>query len=236
MKTSWIAKGAFAAIALSGFVIGGLGAYVYVANRHLPPSGSGPDSVLVFRDHVDHPVTPAMERAAQELGGAKAPSFAATDLQGKNCSLASLTTDRPLVLFFVELHCPCCKGAKPYIDRIQRYYGDRCNVVGVINAKPDMALAWSKTVQPRFDVIPDPDMKIIRAYRAQRGVYTTLVAPGGRIVKAYPGYSQSMLREITTSIARLAGVKARPMPIEPAPKRMTSGCLFPGTKLPGDEP
>ena len=78
-------------------------------------------------------------------------------------------------------------------------------------------------------------MKIVRAFKAQRGVYTTLIAPGGKIVKAYPGYSQDMLQDITTKIASLAGVALRPMPLAPAPKKMTSGCIFPGTKLPGDE-
>jgi peroxiredoxin len=176
-----------------------------------------------------------MEAAARELGGAMAPSFRAVSLDGKAYSLASLTTGKPLVLFFVELQCPCCKGAKPYIDRIQNYYGDVCNVVGVIDAKPDMARLWSQMVGPQFDVVPDPEMSIIRSYKAERGVYTTLIAPGGRIVTAYPGYSQDMLCDITKKIARLAGVKPRPMPFEPAPKKLTSGCIFPGTKLPDDQ-
>jgi peroxiredoxin len=176
-----------------------------------------------------------MESAARELGGAMAPNFNAVSLEGKPYTLASLTSTKPLVLFFVELQCPCCKGAKPYIDRIQTYYGDVCNVIGVIDAKPEMARLWSQTVGPQFGVVPDPEMSIIRSYKAERGVYTTLVAPGGRIVTAYPGYSQDMLRDITKKIARLAGVKSRPMPLEPAPKKLTSGCIFPGTKLPDDQ-
>lgn len=180
-------------------------------------------------------MTAAMAAATRELGGKPAPDFSGQDLSGKSCSLASLTKDKPLVLFFVELQCPCCKGAKPYIDRIKDYYGDVCNVVGVIDAKPDMAKLWSQAVVPEFDVIPDPDMSIVRAYKADRGTYTTLIAPGGRIVKAYPGYCQDMLRDITDKISKMAGVKPRPMPLAPAPKTMTSGCIFPGTKLPEDQ-
>ena len=218
------------ALALGGAIV----LYVAASNERLAKP-SAPPRQLVFREGEDHPVTPEMRKAAADLGGAKAPSFEAQDLDGRSVSLASLTQSKPLVLFFVELQCPCCKGAKPYIDRIKSYYGDVCNIVGVINAKPELALLWAKTVGPQFGIIPDPDMKIIRSFKAERGVYTTLVAPGGRIVKAYPGYSQDMLKEMTATIARLAGVSPRAMSVLPAPKRMTSGCIFPGTKLPDDQ-
>lgn len=214
--------------------VAALYSYDLYYNAHLPPLSPAEPS-LVFRDGEDHPVTPEMAKAARDLGGIRAPDFSGQDIDGKLVSLASLSRDKPVVLFFVELQCPCCKGAKPYIDRIKNYYGDVCNVVGIIDAKPDMATLWSQTVGPQFDVIPDPEMKIVRSYKADRGTYTTLIAPGGKIVKAYPGYCQDMLKDITGKIARLAGVKIRPMPLAPAPKRMTSGCIFPGTKLPGDE-
>lgn len=220
------------ALAVTAFVFLGLFAYVDIANRHAKPAEG---ETLVFREGRIHPVTPAMAQAASELGGASAPNFEATLLDGTPCSLASLTRGKPLVLYFIEVLCPCCKGAKPYIDRIQTRYGDVCNVVGVIDAKPSLAQVWANTVKPQFDVLPDPQMAVIRGFRAQRGVYTTLIAPNGRIVTAYPGYSQDMLHDLTKKIARLAGVKERSMSVEPAPIKLTSGCIFPGTKLPGDE-
>jgi peroxiredoxin len=223
-----------AVLAAPILVIVGLYASIVYSNAHLPPPPP-PQQSLVFREGEDHPVTSNMVKAARELGGRKAPGFSGQDIHGKPVSLASLSRDKPVVLFFVELQCPCCKGAKPYIDRIKNYYGDVCNVVGIIDAKPDMAKLWSQTVGPQFDVIPDPTMSIVRSYKADRGTYTTLIAPGGRIVKAYPGYCQDMLKDITGKIVRLTGIRPRPMPLEPAPKRMTSGCIFPGTKLPGDE-
>lgn len=217
--------------AVSAFFVACLFGYVKWQNSVLPK----PVGYVTFHEQVDHPVTSEMRQAAKQLGGTPAPAFDGVGLTGARLSLASLTKDKPLVLFFVELHCPCCKGAKPYIDRIETYYGDVCNVLGVIDAPPDLAKAWANTTGPQFDVMADPDMHTIRAFKALRGVYTTLIAPGGRIVKAYPGYSRDMLRELSRMIARLSGVKERPMPLDPAPTRMSSGCLFPGTKLPGDE-
>jgi peroxiredoxin len=235
VKRTPIVKAIIVSASFGGLLVVGLIAYVGFSNWRLTESKPKPTTTLIFREGRDHPVTDEMAKAAKSLGGVAAPPFQAVSLSGRRCSLANLAGDKPLVLYFIEVQCPCCKGAKPYIDRIKNYYGDLCNVVGVIDAKPEMAKLWVQTVGPQFDVIPDPDMKIVRAFSAQRGVYTTLIAPGGRIVTAYPGYCQSMLRDITSKIARLAGVAARPMPLEPAPKRMTSGCIFPGTKLPGDE-
>ncbi len=235
MNKALVVKAVSVSMAGVFLVIVGLAGYVAVTNSRLEKRPAAPTEALVFREGKLHPVTEAMSKAANSLGGVSAPNFAALDLAGRNCSLASLTKDKPAVLYFIEVQCPCCKGAKPYIDRIKNYYGDVCNVVGVIDAKPSMAKLWVQAVAPQFAVIPDPDMKIVRAFKAQRGVYTTLIAPGGKIVKAYPGYSQDMLQDITTKIASLAGVALRPMPLAPAPKKMTSGCIFPGTKLPGDE-
>lgn len=208
--------------------------YVNRSNAFLPKRKSA-DPSIVFRTPKDHPVTAAMLNAAKALGGVKAAEFEGRDTNGQPCSFASLTKSTPLLLYFVEYQCPCCKSAKPYIDRIQNYYGDVCNVIGVIDANEHLAEAWTKLTYPQFRVLPDPDMKIIRSYHAVRGTYSILIAPGGHIVKMFPGYCQEMLKTIGADIARLSGTPERPMPLAPAPKRMTSGCIFPGTKLPGDE-
>lgn len=229
MKALWAA----AAIPLG--LLTALILYVEVGNALIPSPKPNPAATLVFRQGEDHPVTSAMATAAKELGGQLAPAFGTIDTDSRYVTSKSLTSGKPLVLFFVELQCPCCKGAKPAIDQIQQTYGDVCNVVGVINADHDTANAWRNAVVPKFRVLCDPDMEIIHSYKAQRGVYTTLVAPGGHIVKAYPGYSQDMLRDISGKIERLAGIGKRAMPVSDAPKTLTSGCLFPGTHVPVDQ-
>ena len=196
------------------------------------PAPVDPGASLVFREQKEHPVTPAMVEAADELGKKPAPDFGLVDVEGRYHTLANLSEDKPLVLFFVEKECPCCKGAKTFMDRIQEVYGDEANVVGVINADPPMAKAWSNAVLPTFPILCDPEMKTIQAYKAERGVYTTLVAPGGKVVKAYPGYSQSMLKEMGGLIARLADVPPREIVAKDAPEEMISGCAFPGAIAP----
>jgi len=184
-------------------------------------------SSLTLREQEDHPVTPDMEAAAVSLEAQQAPDFSLKDTDGKVHTLASLTDGKPLLIFFVEKECPCCLGAKHFVDRLAMAYREQLNTVGIINAEGAVARTWVKATEPKFMLLEDPGMKAIRAYKAERGVYTTLIAPGGRIEKAYPGYSQEMINDTSNRIAKLAGVPAKKIESAAAPKETTSGCVFP---------
>ena len=147
-----------------------------------------------FRDRVEHPVTPEMIAAAECQADTPAPAFRTIDLTGQTLALASLTEKKPLALFFIERECPCSRDAAHFLDRLQAEYGDACTVVGVINARPEVAREWAKKVGTRFPLIADPDLAIINAYGAEQSDYTTVVAPGGKIVKTYPGYRPACWR------------------------------------------
>jgi peroxiredoxin len=218
-----------AGLGAAALVLVGLGSYVAVTNATRPTDEVDPASKLVFRAPKEHPVTSQMAEVAEELGDEPAPDFGLPDADGRFYSLAGLTESKPLLMFFIELECPCCKGAKDFVDRLHQTYGDVLNVVGVINADPKMTKAWTKAIRPEFPVLCDPEMKTIRAYKAAAGVYTTLVAPGGRIVEAYPGYSQGMLKSIARHVAKIAKVEERPMKVEDAPVEPISGCTFPAS-------
>jgi peroxiredoxin len=224
-------KLALVAVGVPTLFVGGIAGYVSYANSKLEPVTPDPAASLVFRAPREHPVTPAMLAAARELGKAPAPEFGLVDTEARYHTLKSLTQGKPLVMFFVELECPCCKGAKDTIDAIHEVYGDVCNVVGVINAEPPLAKAWVNAVQPKFPILCDPQMTTIHAYKAERGVYTTLVTPDGQVAKAYPGYSQGMLAEIAGKIERLAGIEKRSISLKTAPKELISGCEFPAGTL-----
>jgi len=189
-----------------------------------------PSNAIVFREPTDHPVTPAMERLAAQQTGILAPLFAATDANGKEFKSITLTRTKPVILFFVELKCPCSRDAAPFLERIQTQFGDACTVVGVINAKPDEARAWAKQAGVKFTLLPDPGQKIIRSYNAERGIYATLVAPGGRIAKAYTGYSRDMLEDMFERIGGITRASVPLMSFSAAPKKLVSGCPFPEVK------
>ncbi|QYK54458.1 MAG: redoxin domain-containing protein [Fimbriimonadaceae bacterium] len=182
---------------------------------------------LFLRQQEDHPVTDEMLDTAEKLGAKKAPDFTLIDTEGKPHSLKSLAEGKPLLIFFVEKECPCCLGAKHFVDSLAMMYKDSANVIGIINATGEVAQTWIKTTTPHFLVLQDPEQKVIRAYQAERGVYTTIVAPDGTINKAYAGYSLEMLQDASSRLAKLAGVKDQGFESPAAPTKLTSGCLFP---------
>jgi len=196
------------------------------------PSAVG---ALDMRKQKEHPVTAEMTQAADSLSAAKAPDFDLVDTNGAHHTLASLTQDKPLLIFFVEKNCPCCLGAKFYVDKMLDLYPNEVNAVGIINADGNTAKTWVKATKPKFTVLQDPKQKVIASYKAERGVYTTLIAPGGTIDKAYPGYSLESLQEMSKRIAQLTHVPAREYISTSAPKTMTSGCTFPELDSQGNQ-
>ena len=182
---------------------------------------------LPLRDQKDHPVTEEMTQAAKSLAATKAPEFSLPDGTGKLHTLASLQQGKPALIFFIEKECPCCLGAKFFVDRLAGIHKDTAVVFAVINATGETAEEWRQATRPKFLVLEDPDQVAISAYAAERGVYTVIVAPDGTINKAYPGYSRDAVDDMSRRLSRLAGVQERPYISPAAPERMTSGCLFP---------
>ncbi len=179
---------------------------------------------IKFRASLEHPLSPKEINAAESQTQKRAAAFEATDLAGRTLSLGSLTGKKPLVLFFIERECPCARDAASLFDRLQSAYGDTCTVVGVINAWPDVAKEWAAQTGVHFPILSDPSCKIIHAYGAERAVYITLVAPGGTIVKTYPGYSAQILKELSAGIARLGATSERAISFDNAPAKLVVGC------------
>ena len=180
--------------------------------------------MIRFRDCIQYPLTAAMIDAAERQAPASAPVFRTADLSGQQAGLVTQTQTKPLVLFFIERQCPCARDAAAYFTQLQTAYGDTCKVVGIINASPEVAQEWVKSVAPGFPLLADPNLAISNAYGAQRAVCTTLVAPGGKIVKSYPGYGAPMLRELSSTIARIAGIPERTLTWKGAPEEIVAGC------------
>jgi|GEM_PF-1589318 len=190
-----------------------------------------------LKQQEDHPVTDEMIKTAAELGQQDAADFSLSDGKGTTHSLQGLTANgKPLLIFFIEKQCPCCLGAKHFVDRLADNYEGKASVIGVINATGKEAETWRQLTQPHFLILEDPSQKTIRAYAAERGVYTTLVTPDGKIEKAYPGYSLETLQDISARIARLANIPDKGFKSEAAPKKLTSGCIFPEPETTTENP
>lgn len=225
----------FAAV---GLVLGLVAVGVVMSNRPAPRPLLDPGRANVststleemgMRKQQDHVVEGSSVQQVTELVGTQAPVFSLPDVTGKEFTLA--VQQKPVLLFFVERECPCCVGAKPFLERVRSQYKDVLDTVAVIDADQPQAKKWSDSVTALFPVLSDPQQKVVKAYRAQRGAYTMLVHEG-KIVRAYAGYSSGMLTDLGHAVAGAAQVPERPIDTSGAPEKMVTGCAFPDPTTP----
>jgi peroxiredoxin len=217
-------------LAVAAIAIGGGLAYWLVTtqmsakDRPLHPS-EDPRNAIVSPSKI-HPVSDQMSAKAEALTQTPAPEFTLKDERGVSHSLREMAETKPVLLYFIVDTCPCCVTAQPYIDRVRQTYEGDLIMVGVINAEAGVAAKWAKDNNAKFPILLDPTKATVHAYKAERGTYMTLVAPGGKIDKAFPGYSQSLVTELGERIARLSGVPVKPIKVADLPKEATTGCEF----------
>ncbi|MEI7986577.1 MAG: multicopper oxidase domain-containing protein [Armatimonadota bacterium] len=181
---------------------------------------------VVFRAKTEHPVTKEMVDVANSQAQTLAPQFVSRDLLGKTVNLTHLSKSKPVVLFFIDPECPCSKEATPFFNRLQKTYGALCQVVGVTNSDNVKAKSWVKAVGSSFPVVCDPSLNIISAYQAENSVYTTIIGPGGIILKTFPGYGKAMFSELGAIVSKLNNITERPIKLSDAPTNIVAGCPF----------
>ncbi|HRF60072.1 MAG TPA: peroxiredoxin family protein [Fimbriimonadaceae bacterium] len=133
--------------------------------------------------------------------GDSAPAFSAKTSDGKTHTLKSLTGQKPLVLYFIGSTCPVNAQAVKYYNRVAAAYKGKVNFVGVIDADAAGFKSWQEKFKAPFPVLLDPDMKIIKAYKAERSPWTIMVDKTGKIQKEWAGYSVGEINELSASIA-----------------------------------
>ncbi|MBW7927431.1 MAG: redoxin domain-containing protein [Fimbriimonadaceae bacterium] len=173
-----------------------------------------------------HPVTNEMWQDAEKAAGQPAPVFEAKDANGATHSLATLTGGKPLALYFIKDGCPCSVDVEPLYQRMAAKFGDKVRFAGVINGDAEIAKAWLAKMETPYPVLLDPDIKVVKEYKADRSVYLLVIGPDGNIVRMWPGYSQTMLSELNATLAKMTGTEETPFDAAYAPREPTSGCSF----------
>lgn len=204
-----------------GVALGLSGLAMYLSAK---PSAA-PQTELDF-SQPQHPVTPEMMANAAEMSRKVGPAFELNDVRGEPRSIAGTNLERPQLVLFILDTCPCSVDAQPLFNKLSKHWSGKADFVGVINTNAQKGRAWMSDYRVAFPVVPDKDLKIIKAYEAKQSVYSVLISKGGKIVKMWPGYSREMLKEINEKIGEAAGEVAKPFDAEYAPVEKTSGCYF----------
>lgn len=145
--------------------------------------------------------------------GANAPAFSGQASNGRTISLASLRRNgRPTVLYFIGHTCPVNAQAVRYYNRVAEAYKNRVNFVGVIDTDRAGYTTWQRRFNSPFPVIFDPEMRIIKAYKAERSPWTIFIDKDGKIQNEWPGYSIGEINELGEAIARANRI--RPVAID----------------------
>ncbi len=155
--------------------------------------------------------------------GEKAPTFSAAGSDGKNHTLASLTAKGPAFLYFIKDGCPVNAEAVVYMNRLADAYKGKATFVGVINTDKSGYERWNKTYKSPITVLYDPDMKIIRSYKANASPWVIEVSKDGTIGQVWKGYSSKALGEIGSKLASAGGVRPVNIDLKGAPGSMTFG-------------
>lgn len=195
----------------------------YNATARRPTTG---DPLVILSSGRDHVASPEMAAAARSLESKDAPAFRAEAGDGKLYDLRELAEEGPLALFFIKDGCPCSVAAQPFYDGLYKAYGERVRFFAVIDGDGGIARKWADKNRVSFPILCDPELRIVREYKAENSAYFAIIARGGAIERYWPGYSVGMLKEAGGRLARLAGVDPKPIDTAEAPDDLYSGCPY----------
>jgi peroxiredoxin len=153
--------------------------------------------------------------------GDRAPDFSAAGSDGKTHTRASLTKEGPVFLYFIQDGCPVNDDALPHFKRLQEAYKGRARIVGVYDGDARAFARWNQTQKVPFLVLYDPQMTVIKAYKARRSPWAIQVNPDGRIGNVWAGYSRGELEKLSKAMAG-KGAVAR-VDFKGAPANVTYG-------------
>lgn len=143
---------------------------------------------------------------AQIREGARAPAFSATGSDGRTHTLESLTRNRTLVLYFIKDGCPVNDQAIAHYVRLANAYGRSVNFIGVFDGNAEAWRRYARSHNVRFTALLDPDLRIIRAFGAQRSPWVVVVRPDRNVSTIQRGFSTGLLTRLGSVLARAGGV------------------------------
>jgi peroxiredoxin len=152
-----------------------------------------------------------------------APAFSAMGSDGKTHTLSSLTAKGDVFLYFIKEDCPINDQALKYFNQLGAAYKDKATIVGVFNGNEAKFKRWQAKSKLPIMSLYDPDLKIVKSYKADASPWMIHVAKDGKVAKIWPGYSVAFLNEMNASMAGAAKVPAAKLDLAGAPNNTRYG-------------
>ncbi len=149
--------------------------------------------------------------------------FSAQAGDGTTQTLASLTGEKALVVYFMKSNCGTNGDAIGYFKDIQKAYGDKVNFVGVINTDKSGLDEWQTSFNVEFPMLLDPDKKLIKQYGVDSSITIYAIASDQSVKFVQDGFSQSSLNELNAFMAEAAGQTMASLDFSGAPTSLTPG-------------
>ena len=130
-----------------------------------------------------------------------APAFTLPGLQGE-VTLGSLRGKAVLVDFWASW-CGPCRQSFPWMNGLQKRYGDKGLAIVAVNLDKDRELAshFLAEVPAAFTVAFDPSGKTAESYKVKAMPTTFLVSPDGKLLLTHTGFDAKHASEFEAQIA-----------------------------------
>lgn len=136
--------------------------------------------------------------------GTKAPDFTLPTVDGKKFSLQDALRRGPVLAAFFKISCPVCQYTFPYLERLQKAYGNgKITIVGISQDSQRDTAAFLKEYGVTFvNVIDDPRGYLVsNAYGLTNVPSLFLIAQDGIIEISSVGWVKKEIEEINGKLA-----------------------------------
>lgn len=130
-----------------------------------------------------------------------APAFTLPGFNG-DVSLQSLR-GKTVLLDFWASWCGPCRQSFPWMNELQKRYGDKGLAIVAVNLDKDREFAknFLTEVPASFTVVFDPAGKTAESYKVKAMPTTFLVSPDGRLLATHTGFDAKHAPEFEAQIA-----------------------------------
>lgn len=165
--------------------------------------------------------------ALAALGGAAdiQPSGSKFKLRGSDGKSYSAAGSVPTILVFFEAGCPHNAHGMVDMNHLSHQLKGKFRLLGITDQSERVAKKFARKYHSAFPILADPGGKTIHALGAEASLDTELLAPGGKILHKWMGYSRSTLGQLFKLAGERTGTRLSP-DLGGFPRDRQSGCAF----------